>query len=107
MSSNNGCGMGTMAGAIAFILMISLMVGSCSGPSSYSSSDASYSSSSYSSSSSSSSYSPSSSSSSSSSKSKDSVECPICGGSTTESQLAWQGMCKSCYKTYESLKDAE
>lgn len=44
------------------------------------------------------------SSSSSSENRSDSESCPICGGATTDSQLRWQGMCKSCYQTYEQLK---
>ena len=36
--------------------------------------------------------------------SEDATSCPICGGSTTESQIIWQGMCKSCFSTYESLQ---
>lgn len=43
--------------------------------------------------------------SSSARRDKNSVECPICGGATTKSQLNWQGMCSSCFSTYEQLKD--
>lgn len=42
-----------------------------------------------------------------SSSKKDEAKCPICGKSTTKSQLNWQGMCKSCYNDYKKLQELQ
>lgn len=36
---------------------------------------------------------------------KISSPCPICGKSTKDTQLAWQGMCEKCYKDYKYTQE--